>query len=51
MDILHAIRRESAAYLRERSDSMVFHELKNLCQLAIGNLQQMQVSAQNAAML
>ena len=42
LDILHAIRREAANFLTTNPEDTTFHELKNLCQLAIGNLQQMQ---------
>lgn len=47
LDILHAIRREAANHLRTSSDDMVFHELKNLCQLSLGNLQQMTMMHQH----
>ncbi len=40
INILHAIRREASAYLQGAPDDATFHELKNLCQLALGNLQQ-----------
>lgn len=41
INILHAIRREAAAYLANKPADDLFLELKNLCQLALGNLQQM----------
>ena len=41
VNILHAIRREASNYLKASPNDGTFHELKNLCQLALGNLQQM----------
>lgn len=41
LDILHAIRREANNYLRDKGEDGTFQELKNLCQLTLGNLQQM----------
>lgn len=41
-NILHAIHREASNHLDEKPNDSMLLELKNLCQLAIGNLQQMQ---------
>jgi hypothetical protein len=41
-NILHAIHREANNHLDEKPNDTMLLELKNLCQLAIGNLQQMQ---------
>lgn len=41
VNILHAIRREADVHLDTRGEDETFHELRNLCQLALGNLQQM----------
>jgi hypothetical protein len=49
INILQAIRREASAYLQSAPDDATFHELKNLCQLALGNLQQLTLAASRMA--
>ncbi len=48
LNILYAIRRESAAYLASKPEDATFLELRNLCQLALGNLQQSSFAASRA---
>lgn len=48
INILHAIRREAAAHLAHMPNDDTFLELKNLCQLALGNLQQMSLTPSRA---
>lgn len=49
INILHAIRREAAEHLSHKPNDMTFIELKNLCQLALGNLQQMRFAQRRLA--